>query len=370
MKSYIWSWPTRLFHWLFAASVAGIFLTSAQESLLVIHVALGYSVAVLLLFRIVWGVAGPIYSSFRDWPLRVSALKHFLSGFTKEAKGYAGHNPAASFVLAGVLAVSLFSVVTGLFLYGIQEGRGPLAALNALFFSDMVIFARLHELSGWLLGILVASHLAGVAIDTVLHGGKSALFSMIDGFKEGEYREVVLNPFQKRSAAIFLTLSILLPLYALQSDSFLTQSRHLPQDYEKIIPEFVDECGACHTLYPPFLLPSASWRALMEGLDEHFGDDASLYKERKERIEEFLSRGAAEFSTKEAAVYILKSIEGEKDIIAITKTDFWRQKHATLSEKIFRSAPVRRASNCKACHSLIERGLIEDDQIDIPKGLK
>ncbi len=36
------------------------------------------------------------------------------------------------------------------------------------------------------------------------------------------------------------------------------------------------ESPACHTAYPPGLLPAASWRRIMGGLDRHYGSDASL----------------------------------------------------------------------------------------------
>ena len=36
------------------------------------------------------------------------------------------------------------------------------------------------------------------------------------------------------------------------------------------------ECSACHMAYQPQLLPARSWDALMKGLDNHFGETASL----------------------------------------------------------------------------------------------
>ena len=36
------------------------------------------------------------------------------------------------------------------------------------------------------------------------------------------------------------------------------------------------ECGSCHAAYPPGLLPAPSWRAVMAGLDRHFGTDATI----------------------------------------------------------------------------------------------
>src|SRR5512146_1890763 len=39
------------------------------------------------------------------------------------------------------------------------------------------------------------------------------------------------------------------------------------------------ECGACHTAFPPSLLDAATWRRVMDGLEPHFGSDASLAAE-------------------------------------------------------------------------------------------
>ena len=36
------------------------------------------------------------------------------------------------------------------------------------------------------------------------------------------------------------------------------------------------ECGACHMVFPPQLLPARSWQKLMADLSSHFGEDASL----------------------------------------------------------------------------------------------
>ena len=36
------------------------------------------------------------------------------------------------------------------------------------------------------------------------------------------------------------------------------------------------ECGECHMAFQPALLPAESWMRIMDGLKDHFGDDASL----------------------------------------------------------------------------------------------
>lgn len=51
--------PTRVFHWLFALSFTGAYLTAESEHWRLVHVTLGYTLAGLLAFRILWGLVGP-----------------------------------------------------------------------------------------------------------------------------------------------------------------------------------------------------------------------------------------------------------------------------------------------------------------------
>ena len=34
-----------------------------------------------------------------------------------------------------------------------------------------------------------------------------------------------------------------------------------------------NECSACHFAYPASMLPEASWKKIMESLENHFGED-------------------------------------------------------------------------------------------------
>jgi cytochrome b len=51
--------PTRMFHWLFALSFVGAWLTAESEHWRAMHVTLGYGMAGLLAFRIFYGLVGP-----------------------------------------------------------------------------------------------------------------------------------------------------------------------------------------------------------------------------------------------------------------------------------------------------------------------
>lgn len=51
--------PTRMFHWLFALSFLGAYLTADGERWRLLHVTLGYTMASLLGFRVLYGLLGP-----------------------------------------------------------------------------------------------------------------------------------------------------------------------------------------------------------------------------------------------------------------------------------------------------------------------
>lgn len=51
--------PTRMFHWLFALSFTGAYLTAESEHWRLLHVTLGYTFAGLLGFRLLYGLFGP-----------------------------------------------------------------------------------------------------------------------------------------------------------------------------------------------------------------------------------------------------------------------------------------------------------------------
>ena len=51
--------PTRMFHWLFALSFLGAYITADGERWRSLHITLGYTLAGLLAFRVLYGLIGP-----------------------------------------------------------------------------------------------------------------------------------------------------------------------------------------------------------------------------------------------------------------------------------------------------------------------
>ena len=69
---------TRSFHWLFAFSFLGAYLTADFERLRGVHVSLGYTMLGLLAFRIVWGLVGPKHARFKLLFGKLSGLRAWV----------------------------------------------------------------------------------------------------------------------------------------------------------------------------------------------------------------------------------------------------------------------------------------------------
>ena len=70
--------PTRMFHWLFALSFAGAYLTAESERWRALHVTLGYAFAGLMVFRLVYGLLGPRHARLSVLARKLGALRHWL----------------------------------------------------------------------------------------------------------------------------------------------------------------------------------------------------------------------------------------------------------------------------------------------------
>lgn len=124
-------------------------------------------------------------------------------------------------------------------------------------------------------------------------------------------------------------------------------------------PVFAKECGACHMPYPAAFLPARSWSAIMDGLSDHFGEDASLAPTAVEEIRTYLTANAADAV---GADGILRGVAETDTPLRITETPFWIRAHqGEVGEAAFTSPKVRSKSNCIACHRGAAAGSFEDD---------
>ena len=116
------------------------------------------------------------------------------------------------------------------------------------------------------------------------------------------------------------------------------------------------ECGSCHIAYPSQLLPASSWRALMTGLDKHFGTDASLDPQTAATITAFLEQNAGRKRSFSAAPEL-----------RISETRWFVHEHDEVPGPIWKSPKVKSPSNCAACHSNAEQGDFSEHSVHIPK---
>lgn len=364
-KIYVWSLPTRLFHILLVVFVGLLFTLAEFENLLFFHAALGYTVALLIIFRIIWGFMDVKYSKFKDFNFNLYDLKEYMLNVLGTQKEYISHNPAASWAIVAMFILGLASVISGVLVYGVQEGMGILSFLNNTQFREMELFEDIHELFTNAFMLVIFAHISGVILDTVVHKS-NVIKSMKDGYKAGDSKSVQLSIVQKMFGFLWIGSSIFLLVYLLLNPSnVLVADSNKAVEYKVEHELFYDECISCHTLYPPYLLPRESWVKMMDDLENHFGDDASLDEEDVNSIKEYLVKNAAETSTKESAFKILNSMD-VNDTIAITKTPYWKKRHKDIDKSVFKTKKVKNISNCKACHRSIEQGLLNDKDIKIP----
>lgn len=368
-KSYIWPLFNRVLHIALIVFFGITFLLGDMDNLLDYHVISGILFALLFVIRIIWGFVGPKYSKFKDFNFNRNDLKEYLLSPFRHTKEYIGHNPASSYAIVAMMILGLFTALTGMLSYGIEKNHGIFSFLHNDYFKQMEIFEELHEISANLLLGVIAIHVAGSLIDKLIKKG-DAIDSMISGYKQlSSSISIRMNIFQK----IFAIASSILFIYALyymvstKNDNVMIASAYQKQDYAMIHPEFENECGSCHITYPPYLLPKRSWVAMMQDLENHFGDDASIDNKTNLSILAFLKANSAENATHEAAFKILKSLKGNDSTIAITKTPYWKGRHKHIENEIFLSQDVKSRANCSACHQNIEYGLIENTLIKVPE---
>ena len=118
------------------------------------------------------------------------------------------------------------------------------------------------------------------------------------------------------------------------------------------------ECGACHVAYPPQLLPARSWRAIMEGLDQHFGTDASLGPQQRADILRFLEANAGPG----------RAARDGKPLLRVTETRWFIHEHSEeLPANIWNRPSVKSPANCIACHMAADRGDYSERTLRLPR---
>ncbi|MDH5558180.1 MAG: diheme cytochrome c [Alphaproteobacteria bacterium] len=122
------------------------------------------------------------------------------------------------------------------------------------------------------------------------------------------------------------------------------------------------ECGACHMAFQPQFLPQRSWRKMMDGLSDHFGEDASLPEATRLEIAAYLEANAGDVSGSREGRKFVKSIAADQSPMRITEVPRWVGEHrGEVRESAWSDPRVRSKANCVACHRGADSGWYDDD---------
>ncbi len=221
MKTYIWTLPTRIFHWLLVAGMVVAYVVSEEDELLNIHSSVGYMVGVLIAFRIIWGFFGPKYSRFTDFSFGLKALKAFITDMKTSKSQHAGHNPGASFVMFGIIICTLLIVVSGALLLA-ADGQGLFRSIQIGMSSDTL--KEIHEIAVNIVIVLVILHLIGNTVDFIFNRQAGTLTSMFTGYKNMTAESASLNTFQKVLATMGIIAALIIVPYSLTTQKLTPQS--------------------------------------------------------------------------------------------------------------------------------------------------
>ena len=357
----VWDLPLRIFHWTLLATVAAAAVTGFLLPLtwLTIHLAAGVTLGVLLLFRLVWGFSGSTYSRFASFVFSPTRTWRFVKDqMAGRAQHFDGHNPLGAVMIFALLAVLLALVVTGTLALGGTEKQGPLRAVISYATGRAAL--SLHELAAYVLLGLVAGHVGGVILES-LRSGENLPRAMVTGRKRtaGEIAGPAARPLAAAGALVAAAAVLSLPASAL----WRLPAPGVPA--AAVDDAYARACGDCHVVFHPSLRSEATWTRMMDALDDHFGEDASLAGDEAESLKAYLAANAAEhWDTRAANVF---RAEDPNDPLRITATAFWRRRHAGLDPAHFKLSSVGTKSNCNACHADAALGLFAPQAIKLPK---
>jgi cytochrome b len=169
-KILVWDLPVRFFHWSLALSFAIAYITSESERWQLIHITSGYVLAVLIVFRLLWGFVGSRYARFSEFVRGPATIKAYLLGLLRlHPPHYTGHNPAGALAVLALLSLGLLTTATGWANFNEIGGK---------------LLEELHEGAANIMLVVVAIHVAAVLLTSLLHH-ENLVAAMLSGFKQG-----------------------------------------------------------------------------------------------------------------------------------------------------------------------------------------
>jgi cytochrome b len=147
----VWDLPVRLFHWTLVVAIVVAFLSSEEDSVLAAwHMTAGWIAAVLIAFRLSWGIVGGKHARFASFVRPGALLPHLRELIRGKAERSVGHNPLGGMAVLALLGGTAAVVWTGVQLTGAGGSED------------------LHETIAYGLLGLIAVHVIGVIVMSVM----------------------------------------------------------------------------------------------------------------------------------------------------------------------------------------------------------
>jgi len=122
------------------------------------------------------------------------------------------------------------------------------------------------------------------------------------------------------------------------------------------------ECGDCHMAFQPAFLPARSWAKIMDNLQDHFGEDASLPEDKVKHIKAYLMANAADTRWRSK---MMRGVGKDWTPLRITELPYWKHEHEEeVSPAAWKDPRVKSRANCVACHKRAERGIYDDEEYE------
>lgn len=158
---------TRMLHWLMALSFTGAYLTADGERWRLVHVSLGYTLAGLVVARLLWGLVGPRQ-------VRLPALMRKVQGLPAWLKSLAAVRSAGALQPVWRQGQNLFMGLAVLLILGLAA---PLTLSGYAVWSDWggEWLEEIHELMGNATLMVVLAHIGLIVLLSVIRRKNQAL---------------------------------------------------------------------------------------------------------------------------------------------------------------------------------------------------
>lgn len=188
----VWDAPVRVFHWLMVLSFAGAYISAESERWRLLHVTLGYTMAGLVGFRILWGLAGTRHARFSNFVRGPAAVARYVRTMLRgEPERHIGHNPAGALAIVALLVLTLAITASGWATFNDTGGEW---------------LEDIHEVASNVMLAVVGLHIAGVLLGSRLHH-ENLIGAMFTGHKTGRPEEGVRSAW--RSVAVLMLVAVL-----------------------------------------------------------------------------------------------------------------------------------------------------------------